>query len=56
MIEFFADNWLWIVLAGGFVWMHTGRGGCGSHDGHGEHHARDSASSVSDDPDRDRAV
>lgn len=56
MVEFLADNWLWIVLAGAFVWMHTGRGGCGSHHGHGEHQPQESANAESEDPHRHHVV
>lgn len=44
-MDWLADNWLWILFAGAFLWMHLkmhgghsshgGRGGCcGSHGGH----------------------
>lgn len=41
MIELLAANWLWLVIGGALVWMHTGRGGCGMHRGHGDHGAGD---------------
>lgn len=50
MIEFVAANWFWIVVAGGFVWMHTRRGGCGMHAGHSDHATRDTANDTSQDP------
>lgn len=34
MIDFLTANWLWIVLIGAFVLMHTRGGGCGMHGGH----------------------
>lgn len=36
MIGFLAANWLWIAIGGPLVWMHTRRGGCGMHRGHGD--------------------
>lgn len=36
MIEFLTANWLWIVFIAGFVALHRGGGGCGSH-GHANH-------------------
>lgn len=35
MIDFLAANWLWILLIGAFVLMHTRGGGCGMHGSHG---------------------
>ncbi len=35
-MEFLRDNWFWILLIGGFFWMHTKGHGCGGH-GHGGH-------------------
>ena len=46
MIEFLAPNWPWIVIAGVFVWMHKGRGGCDLHSGHRDHGHRDPALST----------
>jgi len=51
MIEFLAANWLWIVIAGVFVWMHTRRGGCGMHSGHGDHDQREAPHEASRPPD-----
>lgn len=34
-MEFLTDNWLWLLLLGGFLamhlFMHRGHGGCGGH-------------------------
>ena len=40
MIELLAANWLWILLAAAFLWLHTRGGGCG-HGDHGEHSRQD---------------
>lgn len=40
MIDWLADNWLWLGFGGLFVWMHTRHGGCGAHHGH-DHHDHD---------------
>ena len=39
MVRFLAANWIWIVVIGGFIWMHSRGGGCGMHGGH-NHDAR----------------
>jgi len=56
MIEFLAANWLWIVIAGVFVWMHTRRGGCGMHGGHGDHAHQDAFTTTTRDPEHDHTV
>ncbi len=33
MGDFLRDNWFWLVLIGGFLWMHSSGRGCGSHGG-----------------------
>ena len=53
MIEFLTANWLWIVLVGAFVWMHTRGGGCGSHGSHGhgaDSHEHDDQPPATSDP------
>ena len=52
MLEFLSNNWLWILLIGGMLFMHlghgghggsggqsghTGHGGCGGHQHSGDH-------------------
>jgi hypothetical protein len=39
MLDLLTDNWLWLVLGGLFVWLHTRHGGFGAHHGH-EHEDR----------------
>ena len=43
MIDFLAANWLWIVLIGAFLWMHSRGGGCGMHGNH-RHGGQDGSS------------
>ena len=33
MGDFLRENWFWLVLIGGFLWMHSSGRGCGSHGG-----------------------
>ena len=49
MIDFLAANWPWILIGGALVWMHTGRGGCGAHGGHGDYAHRDATTATSQD-------
>ena len=50
MIEFFAANWLWIVLIAAFFAMHRSGMGCGmGHGGHGGHGRQDSDRAETDD-------
>ena len=35
MWEFLSDNWVWILLVGGMLFMHLGHGGHGGHQ-HGQ--------------------
>ena len=35
MLEFLSNNWLWILLIGGMMFMHLGHGGHGGHGGGG---------------------
>ena len=37
MLTLLSSNWIWILLVGGMLWMHFGRGGPGGHGGHGGH-------------------
>ena len=40
MLEFLSNNWVWILLIGGMLFMHLGHGGRhGGHGGCGGHHA-----------------
>lgn len=48
MLDWVMTNWLWLVLGGLFVWMHTRGHGCGGHghgdqgrDAHRQHHEQD---------------
>ncbi len=42
-MEFLRENWFWILLIGGFFWMHSRGHGCGGHghSGHGGHSGHD---------------
>lgn len=41
-MDWLTENWLWLVLGGGFVWMHLHmHGGHGAHGGCGGVHGSD---------------
>ena len=43
-MQWFAQNWVWVLFFVGFIAMHMfGHGGHGSHGGHGGHGAESSA-------------
>jgi len=43
-MEWFRENWFWVVFGGLFLWMHMRmHGGHGHHGGHGGHHHSGSA-------------
>lgn len=58
MFDFLAANWLWIVLIGVFVLMHSRGGGCGMHGGHhhGGHEERRSEQSAGPPREHDHAA
>jgi hypothetical protein len=37
MLDWLADNWLWLGIGALFVWMHLRPGGCHAHGGHQDH-------------------
>ncbi len=52
-MRWLTQNWVWIVVAGGMVWMHLGHGGM--HGGHGSHRTNDSHEDQRDAPQSHRS-
>lgn len=58
-MRWLAENWVWIVVGGGMIWMHLGHGGMhGNHGSHGSRGGHRTNESHEDrghaDPDRSR--